>query len=119
MLHTLLHTLLFVVAPCVDFFGMISNQTDNGCSRLKRLETNPDMCAYVGEMIKFTCKLAVKEKLTSLITSPRGTVVTTGLEIDAVVDIEHMDSGEYNCSFSTLSANELVNRTIRVEVFGK
>ena len=113
------------MAPCVDFFGMISKQTGNGCSRLigslPASKRNPDMCAYVGDRIKFTCTLAAKGEVTApLITSPEGTVIITGLLIEAFVDIEqNTASGEYDCSFSTVSANGPVNRTIHVEVFGK
>ena len=110
------------MAPCVDFFGMISGQTGDGCSRLTRpLPAYPDMCAYVEDKITFTCTLSVKEELTvPLITSPKRTVIITGLSIEAVVDIaEQADSGEYYCSFSTVSANGPVNRTVHVEVFGK
>ena len=125
MLHTL-YTLSFVVAPCVDFFGMISKQTGNGCSRLDMSRPlpaskgNPDMCAFVGDRIKFTCILAGKGEVTApLISSPGGTVIITGLVIEAIVDIEqNTTSGGYYCSFSTVSANGPVNRTIHVEVFG-
>ena len=100
-------------------------QTGNGCSRLSRplpaSKNNPDMCAYVGDRIKFTCTLAGKGEVTApLISSPGGTVIITGLVIEAFVDIEqHTASGGYQCSFSTVSANGPVNRTIHVEVFGK
>ena len=106
------------MAPCVDFFGMISKQTGDGCSRLRgplpASKRNPDMCAYVGDRIQFTCTLAGKGEVTApLISSPEGTVIITGLVIVAFVDIEqHTASGEYHCSFST-------DRTIYVEVFGK
>ena len=128
MLHTL-YTVLFVVQPCVDFFGMISNQTGDGCSRLMgplpASKKNPDMCAYVGERIKFKCTLVGREEVTaplisSPITSPREMATITGLIIEAFVDIEQMEArGGYFCAFSTVSANGPVNRTVHVEVFGK
>ena len=110
------------MAPCVDFLGTISKRAGDGCSRLRRpLEMNPDMCAYVGDRIQFTCTLAGKGEVTApLISSPGGTVIITGLVIEAIVDIEQRTaSGGYDCSFSTVSANGPVNRTIHVEVFGK
>ena len=116
---------MFVVAPCVDFFGMISEQTGDayGCSRLMRKPLpNPDICAFVGDRIQFKCTLAHagKEVYAPLIYSPRETAIITGLVIEAFVDIEQKnDSGEYYCSFSTVSANGSVNRPIHVEVFGK
>ena len=104
---------------------MISKQTGDGCRRLDMSrplpsKRNPDMCAYVGDRIKFTCILAGKGEVTApLISSPEGTVIITGLVIEALVDIEqNTTSGGYYCSFSTVSANGLVNRTIHVEVFG-
>ena len=105
----------------VDFFGMISEQIGDGCSQLNGpSEMNPDMCAYVGDRITFKCTLAGKREVTApLITSPEGTVIITGLVIEAFVDIEqHTASGGYDCSFSTVSTNGPVNRTILVEVFG-
>ena len=110
------------MAPCVDFLGTISKRAGDGCSRLiGPLEMNPDMCAYVGDRIQFTCTLAGKGEVTApLITSPEGSVIITGLVIKAFVDIEqNTTSGEYYCSFSTVSANGPVNRTVHVEVFGK
>ena len=112
------------MAPCVDFFGMISKQTGNGCSRLRQplsFGMSPDMCAYVGDRVHFTCTLAGKGEVTApLISSPGGMVIITGLVIEAIVDIEQRTaSGGYDCSFSTVSANGPVNRTIHVEVFGK
>ena len=102
---------------------MISKQTGNGCSRLRGplFEMNPDMCAYVGDRIQFTCTLAGKGEVTApLISSPEGTVIITGLVIEAFVNIEkHTASGGYDCSFSTVFANGSVSRTINVEVFGK
>ena len=103
---------------------MISKRPDNGCSRLRRplpFGMNPDMCAYVGDRIQFTCTLAGKGEVTApLISSPGGMVIITGLVIEAFVDIEqHTASGGFDCSFSTVSANGPVNRTIHVEVFGK
>ena len=64
---------------------------------------NPDMCA-IGDRIKFTCILAGKGEVTApLISSPGGTVIITGLVIEALVDIEqNMTSGGYYCSFSTI-----------------
>ena len=113
------------MAPCVDFFGMISKQTGDGCSRLSGQlpvsKRNHDMCTYVGDRIKFTCTLASKGEVTApLISSPGGTVIITGLVIEAIVDIkQHMaSSGGYDCSFSTVSASRPVNKTIHVEVFG-
>ena len=91
------------MAPCVDFFGMISEQIGDGCSRLNGpSEMNPDMCAYVGDRITFKCTLVGKGEVTApLITSPEGTVIITGLVIEAFVDIEqHTASGGYDCSFS-------------------
>ena len=114
------------MAPCVDFFGTISEQAGNGCSRLREplhtlFEANPDMCAFVGDRIQFKCTLAGEGEVTApLISSPEGMVIITGLVIEAFVDIEqHTASGGYDCSFSTVSANGPVNRTIHVEVLGK
>ena len=130
MLHTL-YTILFVVPPCVDFVGIISEQTSNGCSRLRgplpASKKNPDMCAYVWDRIKFKCTLVGRGEVTTpLISSPIYSpgdlemVTITGLMIEAFVDIEqHTATREYVCAFSNVSANGPVNRTIHVEVFGK
>ena len=87
---------------------MISEQIGDGYSRLNGpSEVNPDMCAYVGDRITFKCTLVGKGEVTApLITSPEGTVLITGLVIEAFVDIEqHTASGGYDCSFSTVSTN--------------
>ena len=112
------------MAPCVDFFGIIPKHTGDGCNRLRQtlpFGMNPDMCAYVGDRIQFTCTLAGKGEVTApLISSPGGTVIITGLVIEAIVDIKQhtASSGGYDCSFSTVSASGPVNKTIHVEVFG-
>ena len=120
-----IHYCLYIVAPCIDFFGMISEQTGTGCSRLRRrVPSILDVCAYVGDRIQFKCTLAVEKDETTvpLISSPERTVIITGFVIEASVDIDqNTTSGEYNCSLSTVhvSTNGPVYRAIKVEVFGK